>query len=142
LRFDPAPRLLLLPRGDLLRNLNDLVDRLGHVPIAIVERIVGKRLGIARTQIPVAHDVQRDLRRWRQQQRIEMDVFTSFLPSTDDGDFLFDDILGGQRIVRHEQDKNVARVKLTLDLQTPIRAAGHQAVGPDVDRAATSFTVS
>jgi hypothetical protein len=51
---------------DLFNEGCNLVGRLGHVLRAIMQRIAGERLGIARTQVLVFHLIQACLRRWCQ----------------------------------------------------------------------------
>jgi len=83
-----------LARGDLPRNLHNLVDGFRHVPIAIAEGIVEERFPVARPSVLVAHDVEGNVRCRRQQERIEMDVLAIRLPLADNGDFLVDYVVG------------------------------------------------
>ena len=53
-----------------------------------------------------------------------MDVLALRLPLADGGDFLVHDVVGRQRIVRDEQDEDVAIAKLALDLRAPIAPPG------------------
>jgi hypothetical protein len=115
--------------------LLDLVGGVRHVRVALAERIVGKRLTVARAETLVAHKIERDLRRRRQQQRIEMDGLALRLPLADDRDLLVNDIVGRQRMGRDEEDEDVAGAQPLLDLPLQVSAAGHQPVDPEVHRA-------
>jgi hypothetical protein len=119
--------------GDRPCDLHNLVHGFRHMAIALVKRIVEKRFLPARPAVLVLYNVEGDGRRRRQQKGIEMDVLALRLPLADGGDFLLHDVVGRQRVVRDEKDEDVAIAKLALDLWAPIRAAGHQPVGPDFD---------
>src|SRR5580658_1938758 len=80
-------------------------------------------------------EVERDLRRRRQDQRIKMDRIALGLPLADERNLLVDDIVGRQRMARDEQDENVASAQFLLDLPLPVGAAGHEPIEPEVDRA-------
>jgi hypothetical protein len=108
-------------RGDLLCYRGNFVGRRGHVFIAIVGRIPGKRPAVARAQVFVAHEFESDFRRRGQDQRIEVDVFALHLALADDRDFLVDDIVGRQRETQDEQDEDVASAQLARDFTLPLR---------------------
>src|SRR5271166_7194277 len=103
--------------------------------LAVVQGIAREGLPVARAQVLVLYKLDRNIRRRRQQQRIEVDVLGVGLPLANDRDFLFDDVTRRHRIGRNEQDEDVARAQLALDFLAPVRAAGHQSVAPYFDRA-------
>jgi hypothetical protein len=63
-----------------------------------------------------------------------MNLLAIRLPLADDRNLLIDDIVGRQRVGGDEQDEEVARAQLLLDLLLPVGPAGHQPVDPEIDR--------
>jgi hypothetical protein len=59
-----------LTLGDLFRDVRNLVRDLGHVLVAIAGRVPRKGFAVPRTQVLVAHDIEGDLRNWRQDKRV------------------------------------------------------------------------
>ena len=103
---EPGPELRAADRGralgapharrELTRNLRNLVRRFMHAPIAFVDRVLREWFAILRPQVLVAHKVERDLWRWRQDERVEMDGLTVSLPLANDFDLLVDDVVRRQ----------------------------------------------
>ena len=81
LRFFCDRRAFLL--GDRIRNLGDLVGGVGHVLIAISERIALKRLGVAGTQIEVLDPFEAGPRGRLYEQWVDMQLARRLSPASD-----------------------------------------------------------
>jgi hypothetical protein len=68
------------PPEDLLHYRRDLIRSFRHLLVALVGPIVRERLAAEGAQVPVAEEVERDVWRRRQKQRIEMRVLAPRLP--------------------------------------------------------------
>ena len=121
--------------GDRIRNLGDLVGGVGHVLIAISERIALKRLGVGRTQIEVTNSFETGLRRRFDEQWVDMQLARRLSPASDLELFVYN-VVGTHGIGGDEQNENVARQQVSLDLLVPLGPALHLTIDPNPELAA------